>query len=158
MRNNKRQFNNLFKYCLILVLMIIPAVVNAQLNTNGGFESSAVDTVSGTELEGWVIELGGDGDAVFQVVDDTVQQGSRALKVTVNAAGTNQWDIQIIADSIHVTPGETYSYSVWAKSSAAGSQVNFTVGNYAYNEYGFIRPADLTTEWQEFTMDFTVSD
>ncbi|HES60261.1 MAG TPA: T9SS type A sorting domain-containing protein [Caldithrix sp.] len=138
--------------------MLIPGVVSAQLNTNGSFESSAVDTVSGTDVEGWVIELGGDADAVFQVVDDTVQEGSKALKVTLNAAGSNQWDIQIVADSIHVIPGKTYNYSIWAKSSASGSQVNFTIGNYSYSEYGAIRPANLTTEWKEFTTEFTVSD
>ncbi|HEX9933808.1 MAG TPA: endo-1,4-beta-xylanase, partial [bacterium] len=81
-----------------------------------------------------------------------------ALKVVVNAVGSNTWDVQVVADSIPVVPGETYRYSIWAKSEKAGAQVNFTVGNYSYNEYGAIRPANLDTAWQEFTFEFKITD
>ena len=39
-----------------------------------------------------------------------------------------------------------------------GAQVNFTMGNYSYSEYNAIRPATLTTQWQKFSMQFTVTD
>ena len=45
-----------------------------------------------------------------------------------------------------------------AKAAKAGAQVNFTVGNYSYSEYKAIRPATLTTQWQKYTMTFTVTD
>ncbi|MEJ2049635.1 MAG: carbohydrate binding domain-containing protein, partial [Calditrichota bacterium] len=147
-------------FLVMLMLILMTSMANAQLNTNGSFESSAVDTVSGNDIEGWVIELGGTADAVFEIVDDTVLVGTRALKLTVNTIGTNAWDIQIVADSIPVQQGETYHYSVWAKSSGS-SQVNFTVGNYAYTEYGgVIRPSspNVNTAWQEYSFDFTVTD
>jgi endo-1,4-beta-xylanase len=142
------------------MLILMTGIANAQLNTNGSFENSAVDTVSGNDIEGWVIELGGTADAVFEIVDDTVRVGTRALKITVNTIGTNAWDIQVVADSIPVQQGETYRYSVWAKSSGS-SQVNFTVGNYDYSEYGgVIRPSspNVTAAWQEYTFTFTVDD
>ena len=136
--------------------------------TNGGFESSdtgIVDTTGwrpngSSPIKGWFIQVASDVSTlpVFQIVSDTVQQGNHALKVKVNATGTNQWDIQIVADSLHVTPGGTYNYSIWAKAAKAGAQVNFTVGNYSYTEYKAIRPATLTTQWQNFTMQFTVND
>jgi endo-1,4-beta-xylanase len=154
------QLSNAIKYCLLFALMLIPGIVGAQLNTNGGFENSAVDTVAGTDVEGWVIELGGTADAVFEIVDDTVQNGSRAMKITVNAIGSNAWDIQVVGDSIPVQQGETYHFSVWAKSSGS-SQVTFTVGNYSYNEYGnVIRPSspNVNTEWKEYAFDFTITD
>lgn len=155
---------NLFSKCnlsfLIILFILLINFVNAQLNTNGGFESSAVDTVSGTEIEGWIIEIDETADAIFQIVDDTVKHGSKALKVKVDTVGSIDWDIQVVADSIPVQQGETYHYSVWAKSSGS-SQVSFTVGNYSNDEYsGIIRPTspNVTTVWQEFAFDFTVTD
>jgi len=49
------------------------------------------------------------------------------------------------------------TYSIWAKAEKPGATVNFTVGNYSYSEYKAIRPATLSTVWQKFTMQFTVS-
>ena len=137
--------------------------------TNGSFESSNTGIVDAgslagfsdsTSVKGWLIQVATDVNPlpVFEIVSDTVEQGSRALKVTVKGAGTNQWDIQAVAIGLPVTPGATYNYSVWAKAAKAGAQVNFTVGNYAFTEYKAIRPAILGTQWQQFTMQFTVND
>jgi len=128
--------------------------------TNGGFESSNTGVVDTTAVKGWLIQTAAtvSPKPVYQIVSDTVEEGSRALAVTVNAAATNQWDIQAVADSLRVKPGGIYNYSVWAKAANPGAQVNFTVGNYSYSEYKVIRPAALTTQWQQFTMQFTVTD
>jgi endo-1,4-beta-xylanase len=136
------------------------ATLHAQLVTNGGFESSSVGDITATGTKGWLIQIasGITPPPVFEIVGDTVQQGSRALKVTIHGLGTNQWDIQAVADSIPVTPGATYTYSVWARAAKTGAQVNFTVGNYSYGEYKAIRPANLSTAWQKYTMTFTVND
>jgi GH35 family endo-1,4-beta-xylanase len=159
MRSINKPLKNKIFYCTILMLVLMTGIVDAQLNTNGGFESSAVDTVSGTDVEGWVIELATGADALFEIVADTVRVGMRALKITVDIIGTNDWDIQVVADSIPVQQGETYRYSVWAKSSGS-SQVSFTVGNYDFKEYGVIRPGspNVTTSWQEYTFTFTIDD
>ncbi len=136
--------------------------------TNGSFESSDTGIVDTTgwqpngskPIPGWFIQVASGVKTlpVFQIVSDTVEEGSRALKVTLQSLGTNQWDIQIVADSLHVDPGVTYNYSVWAKADKAGATTNFTVGNYAFTEYGAIRPATLTTQWKEYAMQFTVND
>jgi endo-1,4-beta-xylanase len=147
---------------LLATLLVLSdsAVLHAQLVTNGGFESSSVGDISATGTKGWLVQFVNTitPPPVFEVVSDTVRQGSRALKVTVHGLGTNQWDIQVVADSIPAIPGATYNYSVWAKAAKAGAQVNFTVGNYSYSEYKAIRPATLTTQWQKYTMTFTVND
>ena len=143
-----------------IMLLGIAGTTNAQPVTNGSFEGSNTGVVSGTDVKGWLIQAasGVNPPPVFEIVSDTVQQGNRAMKVTVHGLGTNQWDIQIVADSIPVTPGATYNYSVWAKCEKPGAVVNFTMGNYAYTEYKAIRPANLTTRWQKYTMQFTVND
>ena len=128
--------------------------------TNGGFEDSSPGIVATSDVKGWVIQVADtvNPKPVFQIVSDTVEQGSRALKVTVNGLGVNQWDIQIVADSLHITPGALYDYSVWAKSDVAGATVNFTTWSWAGGEYKALRPATLTTHWQIYTMQFTVTD
>jgi hypothetical protein len=151
----------------VAIMLLGAGSANAQLVTNGGFESSnmgIVDTtgwINGTRaVKGWVIQGATDVTLapVFEIVSDTVEEGNRALKVTVNSVGTNQWDIQVVADSIPVKQGVTYYYSIWARCRKPGAQVNFTMGNYAFNEYKAIRPANLTTQWQNYTMQFTVND
>ena len=144
-------------FITILVLAFATLNLNAQQVTNGGFESSELGVVTGTDVEGWLIQISA-GSAVFEIVDDTVQSGNRALKATVDTLGSNQWDIQIVGDSIPAVPGAKYRYSVWARAQKAGAQTNFTVGNYAYTEYKAIRPANLTTDWKLFSTEFIVND
>jgi endo-1,4-beta-xylanase len=143
-----------------MVMLSTAATLRAQRVTNGGFESSGIGNISATGTKGWFIGDWGSitPPPVFEIVSDTVEEGGRALKVTLHGLGTNQWDIQIVADSILVTPGVAYTYAVWAKSTRPGATVNFTIGNYSYSEYGAIRPATLGTHWQRYTMQFTVSD
>jgi len=136
-----------------------PPPTNLPVVTNGGFEESSVGNVDTMAVKGWVFFSNNTTHpADFQIVSDTVEQGNRALKVTVHGLGTNTYDIQAVADSLHVIPGDTYLYSIWAKSDKPGTQVDFTVGNYSYTEYKAIRPANLTTTWKKYTMQFTVND
>lgn len=151
---------NLLLYCLMSII-ILSGTSNAQIVTNGSFENTPTGPVTGTDVNGWVIEVAGAISPApeLSIVDDTVKHGSHALRVVVNAVGSNPWDIQVVADSLPVQPGETYSYSIWVKSSGS-SQVTFTVGNYAFAEYGAIRPSspNVNTTWREYTMQFTVND
>ena len=132
---------------------------NAQVVTNGSFESSNVGVVDTTAVKGWLIQKG-TGSAVFEIVSDTVKQGNRALKVTVTGLGANSYDIQPVADSLRVKPGGVYNYSIWAKAALPGAQIDLTLGIYGapYTEYKAFRPANLTTTWQQFTMQFTIND
>ena len=137
-----------------------PPVDTANVVTNGGFESSNTGVVDSTNVKGWLIQYIEtiNPKPVFEIVSDTVEQEKHALKVTVNALGTNQWDIQIVADSLHITPGALYDYSIWAKAEKSGAQLNLTVGNYSFSEYKALRPVNLTTEWKQYTTQFTVTD
>ena len=135
-----------------------PQVYTGPVVTNGGFEDSNVGNVDSMTVKGWIFQSDAGLNPDIQIVSDTVEQGKRALSVTVHTVGANPWSIQAVADSIHVVPGVTYNYSIWAKASKNGAQANFTIGNYSYAEYGAIRPANLTTNWQKFTMQFKVND
>lgn len=149
-------------YLLICLLTVLSASqVDAQLVTNGGFENAAVGVINGGSISGWEMQASGNVPTppTFEIVDDTVQEGSRALKVLVNATGPNPWDIQAIAENIPVVPGNVYRYSIWAKAESPGAQLHLTVGNYSFNEYGSLRPANLSSDqWQEFTFEFAITD
>lgn len=145
---------------IFFFIMFLTLGAHAQLVSNGSFENTPVGPVALDGIDGWVLEVGGSVATPpdFEIVEDGVQHGTRALKVVVNSTGVNAWDVQAVADSIPVVPGKTYQYSVWARTDHPGSQIALTVGNYSFNEYGAIRPATLSDEWQEFTFEFTITD
>jgi endo-1,4-beta-xylanase len=155
-------FLTLFRHKPIFIALLIgiSATGNAQLVTNGGFEDSNTGDITSTSTKGWFIGIasGINPPPVFEIVNDTVQQGTRALKVTVHGLGTNNWDVQIVADSIPVRQGATYNYTVMGRSRKRGATVNFTVGGYSTAEIKAIRPATLSTAWWKFSMQFTVTD
>ena len=160
MTNHKNLFLKLSLHILVLLLILKTGNSYAQIVTNGGFESSDTGVVQADDVNGWslLVTAGVNPLPSFEIVSDSVKQGNRALKISVHGLGTNPWDIQAVADNIPVNQGSTYNYSIWAKAEKPGAQVSFTVGNYSYSEYNAIRPANLSTEWQQFTMKFTVSD
>ena len=145
---------------LLLTFILVSNNSFSQLLKNGDFENSDTGIVSVGNVKGWLLMAAASINPlpVFEIVSDTVKQGNRALKISILGTGTNQWDIQGVADSIPVNQGSTYYYSIWAKAEKPGARVNFTVGNYSYSEYNAIRPATLSTQWQEYTMQFTVDD
>ena len=130
------------------------------LNLNGSFEEPETGIITDLTggVPGWIFETGSSvTTAPEYAIVDAAYDGDQSLAVTVNTAGSNPWDIQAIADAIPVTPDSTYEYSVWARAENDGATVNFTVGNYAFAEYGRSTQT-LTTEWQRFSFEFTVTD
>ena len=160
MKVDKKRQLSLFIVFVVFCISIMSSSISAQLVTNGGFEASDTGSVASGGINGWLVLAidGLDPAPEFEIVSDSVHSGDRALKVTVHGLGTNQWDIQIVADSIPVTPQATYDYSVWAKAEKPGAQVNFTVGSYTQGEYAAIRPANLTTSWKKYTVSFKVTN
>lgn len=163
-----RYFVRSFLSALCVFLLVTIQDAQAQdaprpLNVNGSFENTEPGILSPDEdLEGWKLNVGSSitEPPVFEIVEDPVQHGSRALKVLVNQTGDNAWDVEAAADSIPVVPGTTYRFSIWARAEGSGGTASFTVGNYSFNEYGRIgsERVTLTDEWQEFTFTFRITD
>ncbi|MDG5766228.1 endo-1,4-beta-xylanase [Balneolales bacterium ANBcel1] len=128
------------------------------VNVNGSFEDAELGPVEDlTGIPGWVLELGGDADADFEIVDYDAQDGEKSLRTTVNAVGANAWNIQVIGDGIPVEPGASYLMSVWMKAENDGP-VDVTIGNYDFNEYGRSSQNLVAGEWTLYELDFTVTD
>ena len=141
--------------------VLLAGAASAQpVNTNGGFEATAPGVVTdlAAGVDGWVLESNTTPAAEFSVVDDVTHSGSRALRIAVDAAGRNVYDVQAVATPIPVEPGTVYRYSVWARVDAGEGTANFTLGNAAFREYGRLDQQTITDEWQRFVFDVTVSD
>lgn len=142
-----------------LMFIILTSILNAQINPNGGFEDATLGPVAGTDVTGWNLMLGGTGAAYFEIVDEPVFEGSKALMVITDALGSNAWDIQVVNEPFYVEPNTIYTYSIWAKADKEGPIVNFTVGEpVTYAEWGRAHQVVMTTEWQQVTFEFTTPD
>ena len=147
---------------LLFICSLMFTNVQSQIivNPNGSFELSNVTAGEDTSaVEGWSFNRSNPTYAKFRIVDDVVKDGNRALAVNVLATGSNPWDIEALSYPVPVVLGETYSYSVWVKSSASASTVHLTVGGPApsYVEYlRYEQNGTIGTGWKLFTQEFTV--
>lgn len=153
-------FRNFIFSSILFAAMLANFSLKAQIVTNGSFEETDTGSYASNlaGIKGWLMQLSDGAVADFSIVEGDAQKGNKSLKIVIDTAGTNAWSVQAVGDSLDVVPGHSYTYTVWAKANVSGTQVNITVGNYSYSEYGAIRPASLTTDWQKFTINFTVSD
>ena len=135
-------------------------LANAQINPNGGFEEGDPGVYTGTGLAGWDFQTGGTAEATFEVVTDEVHTGAQALKVTIDAIGTNAWEPQVINTSFPVESATTYHISAWVKTDIEGMFASFTMGSLApnYFEWGRQGSVPLTLEWQQVTFEATTRD
>ncbi len=132
------------------------------VNPNGSFENSNV-TVSGdtTSVEGWNFFVQDGATGSYAIIDSVVKDGSRALAVTITGTGTQDWSLGAVNEPVLVQPNQTYTLTLWARASESGATANFTIGETQaknFNELGRIGSSQvtLTTEWREFSVDFTV--
>lgn len=125
--------------------------------TNGGFEDSDTQT-TGWNTQGSPALAAFDLQVTAPNVNKTlVNTGDNALKITVNAAGTNPWDIQAGPTDLFVTPGQTYIYSGYARASE-DVKVQFAAAlqdaPYTVFEDHVVTFADIL--WHQITFDFNV--
>lgn len=126
------------------------------VNTNGSFEEAELSNEADTlDIDGWTIETFNDAQASYAIVDDTVKDGSRAMRIDVTTLGTNAWDIQVINEVFPVEDRISYTFSMWAKASGTGT-ISLSTGNPDFVEFARIGEAEVTEEWQEYTFAFSV--
>ena len=142
-----------------VISMATAVAQNVTINPNGSFELSEV-TISGdtTSVEGWNFFVQDGAGGSYAIVDSVSKDGSKSLAIKIDSTGTEEWSLGAVNEPFRITPGTTYNVKLWAKASEAGGTANFTIGLPApnYTELGRIGSGDvsLSTEWQEFSLNF----
>ncbi|MCJ8165322.1 endo-1,4-beta-xylanase [Pontibacter sp. E15-1] len=130
-------------------LIIPPAAQLKELLTNGGFENGTGDSFSN-----WWTQVGGGGQGAFTAETVDVQQGSRAMKVTITQAGSAAYSIQAVNDAWPSVTGTEYTLNFYAKSATAGKTVRVVQQTSTYASKDFV----LTDAWQKYTWTFTAQE
>jgi beta-glucanase (GH16 family) len=121
-----------------------PVEVVNSLVKNSGFEKGSKYWWKAT----WPAE------ADFELTTSDVHAGDYALHVDVTSPGTNPWDAQLSQGDLSLIAGNSYTVSLWAKSTSNDS-VNVAVINAAdFTVYGS-KVLDLTSMWTHYEFDFT---
>ena len=115
----------------------------------------------GTDATNFVCRDGDGGGDVTRIEDGVGVDGSRGVRVHSIDNPTNDWDSQFfITTPNHVwKAGDKYEFKMMAKADKNATvdiQSHTTPGNYIY--WSMLKGSyDITTEWQEFTFEGTIS-
>lgn len=115
----------------------------------------------GTDATNFVCRDGDGGGDVNRIEDGVGVDGSRGVRVHSIDNPTNDWDSQFfITTPNHVwKAGDKYEFKMMAKADKNATvdiQSHTTPGNYIH--WSMLKGSyDITTEWQEFTFEGTIS-
>jgi endo-1,4-beta-xylanase len=128
----------------------IPAAVQLkELLTNGGFESGTGDNFSN-----WWTQIGGGGIGAFSAETSDVQEGSRAMKVSITTAGSAGYSIQAVNDAWPSVTGKEYTLTFHAKAATTAKNIRVVQQTNTYTAKDFT----LTNAWQKYQWTFTAQD
>lgn len=147
------RFGALFSVLLLTATAIFPAAtafaVGPNLVANPGFETAS--STSSTTPAAWLQGKWGTNTATF-TYDTSGYAGSRSG--TVKLASYSSGDAKWYFNAVNVTPGATYTFSDWYKSTVAtnlDAVVTTTAGTTAY--YYVANPAASAT-WKQQVSSF----
>ena len=113
-----------------VIMSLLAGGVEAQILTNGGFESG---------LGSWPSQLSGTGSATFVNVPTNMHSGTNALLVTVSSPGTASNSVQIVSSSFAASSSGTYVLRFWANTDTldANMGVNLLGATPAFPQIPF---------------------
>jgi len=125
-----------------------PSLENPNLIANGSFEDG---------LEYWLLENHLGYSSVFPDCQEATA-GECSVVVTQTDFSPEFYQVQFKQVDFPLVAGENYSLSFWAGSASPRQIWVMVMGDEdPWENYGLFKVADLTTEWQEFTYEFTSS-
>ncbi len=101
-----------------------------------------------------------DGTANFSIETNDAAQGENSLKINViETSPAGAFAINSRSPSFDLFEKLEYKLSFWAKSSFNGAQLDiFIRSSTNQNQFLFFDTFLLTTEWQEYTVNFSTDD
>ncbi len=135
-------------FVLSLLLAGSSVAVAQNLLPNPRFEEGG-----GNTFTNWNVYNEISGTFSAGVADGEYRSGSRALKGEVTMAG-EPWQLQLASDLIPTQVGESYTFSVWVKAAAAGSEIRFSTQPSALYSANYT----VDTDWTELEWTFTANE
>ena len=154
-----RKFCFLTSIVLVLGLMM-PATVRANLLTNGSFETATDDGYGNMVPDGWGLYVTGGLDwgnvAHSQVIDVTAQDGAAYWMLDDHTAAEALLGIQDVGAVADVA----YTFDIWLRDpdGTGTAQIGYEfwdATNTTWWGVDFSAPLTLTTEWQNFSHTVT---
>ena len=124
------------------------------INVNGSFEES--DLGAADNITGWG-GLNG-ANASGEIIDTDSHEGTKCVKMTINAIGANPWDIQPTS-SMDVEDGKVYVLSIWFKGTGI-SNIKVAIdqgGDPGWAEWAAPESGFQNNTWTEVTYEFTAA-
>jgi len=137
-----------------LIVFLLASPADAQLLTNGGFE---------TGLSSWSTSLSDGGLATFSNVATNVHSGTNALLVTVRTPGTASNSVRIVSTPFIASSSDTYVLRFWANTDTldASMGVNFLGATPVFPQIPFLLSTNSMAagdeHYQEYLYAFRAS-
>ena len=134
----------------LFAFFLLPAalLLSQNLILNPGFE----DGGEGNEFFNWS-ELNGADYMVATTEADQVHSGDRAVRVSSPGFENEPWRVQLLSDAVQTYPGNTYTFTIWAKAEAEGATMRFSTQPNAL--YG--PDLEIPTEWSQISYTFVAN-
>jgi len=139
--------------CSALFSCLVAFAPIASAQATNLISNASLETASGSAPSGWASSVWGTTEATFTYPSTGAHSGTRFAQTQVTTKGTG--DAKWYPASVAVTPGATYSFSDWYKSSVATEidlEYTLTTGKKSYAVIG--SPA-ASASWKQFQASFT---
>ena len=121
---------------------------SANLIANSGFEGG---------LSGWQFNVSDDGQGRATAAADrvVVADGGASAHLTITAAGTANWHIELEQGGLPLTAGTTYSVQFWARADSPRKIAVFSQGGAPnFPNYGLFAQIPISTSWSLYSASF----
>ncbi len=148
--SNTRSMQTFYSRLSLLFLFLLPAglLFSQNLIQNPGFEDGEENT-----FDNWT-KLNGAEYILSTTVADEVRSGDRALRIESPGSESQPWMVQLITDSIETFPGNSYTFTIWAKAETEGGRIRFSTQPNALYGPDYTIPTD---DWTQLSWTFTAN-
>lgn len=181
-----KNFNSILLYTWVcsLTLLLMPLLAMAQLSEdgeldslqvpqppysigdiityNGSLEESEYGLVNQQYIPGWSFNM--TTQSIFEIQEEEVFHGAKALHIEFGEwdGSMNDWHMEVTNEPVYVSAGDVLRLTVGMKSDREGGKGTLYFGLPESGDWrrypdGKGLPVELTSEWNEYELEHTVS-
>jgi len=143
-------------YIILSALLLVPMILSPSrvlAESVNAIGNPSVEIETNGQPSNWTTNSWGTNTPTFNY-DTTGHTGGRALSVSVQNYGDG--DAKWMADQVTVTPGQTYTYSDYSKSTTTTELDIAYVNASGVMSFEYLTSIPASSAWQQTTSTFTV--